>query len=107
MKQAFSKLLRDEPGLRFCRCYERHPEWRSGLTRALSLLVGLVCFVIGIVLAFIPGPAVVFFAITAGVLATQSLWVARQLDATEAGLRKYFGKWKERRAQRARARTDP
>ena len=106
MKHALSKLLHDEPGQRFCACYERHAQWRSGLTRVLSLLIALISFVVGIVLAFIPGPAILFFAITAGLMATQSLWVAKQLDAAEAGIRKYVGTWRERRAQRRRTRTE-
>jgi hypothetical protein len=60
-------------------------------------MLALLSFAIGVVLAFIPGPAVVFFALSATLLATQSLRVARILDRTEVWLR----------SQRAKLRKNP
>ncbi|MGH7335962.1 MAG: PGPGW domain-containing protein, partial [Myxococcota bacterium] len=52
------------------------------------VVIAIVCFAAGVVLVFIPGPAVLFFALGGALLATQSLWVARALDAIEVRGRK-------------------
>ena len=39
---------------------------------------------VGVLFAFIPGPAVLFFALSAALFATQSLWLARRLDRASA-----------------------
>lgn len=56
--------------------------------RPVYLALAAVSFVVGVVLAFVPGPAVVFFALTAALLAAQSTWIARHLDAGEMWLRR-------------------
>lgn len=94
------ELLRREPGTRFQAFYEeqRHaPVW----LRAIYIGLALVALVVGVVLAFIPGPAVLFFAIAAALTATQSAWVARVLDRVECKLRAWFTAardwWRRRR----------
>jgi hypothetical protein len=62
---------------------------------------GMISSVRHVVLVFIPGPAVVFFALTAALLGAQSRWVARQLDAAETGGRKWLRKLRAKRAKRA------
>ena len=71
--------------------------------KGLLLLAAIVSFACGLVLAFIPGPAVVFFAITCALLAVLSPWVARRFDVIELKLRYSIHSWKRRR--RARAET--
>jgi len=59
-----------------------------------------VCLAIGVVLTFIPGPAVVFYFAGAGLLAGESLWLARGLDWTELKVRKAY-RWSKKWWQRA------
>ena len=103
LKAVWFELKHAQPGERFAAVYRRHERHRRGWTRGLCLLAAVISFAIGVVLAFIPGPAVVFFAITGALLATQSLWVATHLDATEQVVRKRWHAlrewWQKRRAQ--------
>jgi hypothetical protein len=81
------------PGQRFQKRYEQQhqkPEGRSPWRRALWLGGALVAFAVGVVLVFIPGPAVVFFGISAALLANQSKSVARSLDWLELRLRALY-----------------
>lgn len=81
------------PGRRFedryvaARKARRSGDWGHRLTRLLGLAVALVSFVIGVILAFIPGPAVVFFLLSGSLLAAESRSLARVLDWGEVRLR--------------------
>jgi hypothetical protein len=82
------KLL--PPGERFQKHYRQHRQSEAGkspVRRILYAVVGVVAFAVGVVLMFIPGPAILFFLIAGGLFATQSLWVARALDWTEVRIR--------------------
>mgnify|MGYP003577713667 CR=1 FL=1 len=88
LKHTWRELKRLPPGERFQKHHEKQreagiPKWR----RVLSLGVAVSALAIGVVLVFIPGPAIVFFAVGGALLASHSLWVARALDWTELKLR--------------------
>jgi len=90
LRKGWTELKDSQPGKRFQDAYHRQKQadkGRSAAARWLRPILALLSFAIGVVLAFIPGPAVVFFALTATLLATQSLRVARALDRTEVWLR--------------------
>jgi hypothetical protein len=90
LRKGWTELKASKPGERFQDTYHRQKQadrGRSAAARWLRPIVALLSFAIGVVLAFIPGPAVVFFALSATLLATQSLYVARALDRTEVWLR--------------------
>jgi hypothetical protein len=90
LRKAWTELKASQPGERFQEAYHRQKRadrGRSAAARWLRPVAALLSFAIGVVLAFIPGPAVVFFALSATLLATQSLHVARALDQTEVWLR--------------------
>ena len=89
-KQQWHGLQRSSPGHRFQNRYasaQRHrahiPAWR----RILQLVIALGLVSIGVVLVFIPGPAVLFFALAGAMLASESRLVARGLDWAELRLR--------------------
>lgn len=101
LKNEWKKLSRSRPGRRFQNRYARRqkarakqapsPRWRVGrVTLAMASLV------IGLVLIFIPGPAILFFAIGAGLIAAESQRAARFLDWSELRLRAFWGwaSWK-------------
>lgn len=82
IRAMWSKLRESPAGERFEKFHEEQrskPRW----VRLSYVVLAILSFAVGVVLAFIPGPAVVFFALTAALLATQSLWVARRLDKGE------------------------
>ncbi len=92
-KRAWTSFKRLPPGQRFQRRYQRQrrqPGGRSIWRRALWLSGALAAFAVGVVLMFIPGPAVVFFGVSAALLANQSEWVARSLDRLEVRLRALY-----------------
>ena len=82
-RHMWTELRRWPTGQRFRRFHESHAAHRSGWARYLTWLAAVVCFVIGVILVFIPGPAVLFFALTCALAATQSRAVARLLDRCE------------------------
>jgi hypothetical protein len=91
------------PGERFEKFHQKHRDNGSRWARPLFLLGAFVSFAIGFVLVFIPGPAIVFFALTAALLATQSSWVAGHLDRAELQVRRTL-RWLRAKRDRRRAR---
>ena len=63
------------------------------------IAAAIVCLAIGAVLAVIPGPALPFFFLGGGLLATESRVVARFMDWAEVRLRKIIA-WAKRRWHR-------
>jgi hypothetical protein len=104
--KAFKQL---PPGQRFETHYRDQRKTKNGrspLRRALFLLGAVLAFGIGVVLVFIPGPAVVFFALSGALLATQSLAIARAADRAELWLRaknKAARRWWEHRSSSRKA----
>jgi Flp pilus assembly protein TadB len=89
-KRTWRELKASAPGKRFEEHHHRaqaRGKGHSVTSRVLLFGGALVSFVVGVVLVFIPGPAIVFFAITGALLATQSLSVAHALDDAELKVR--------------------
>ncbi|HYP15670.1 MAG TPA: hypothetical protein VEQ65_00555 [Opitutus sp.] len=102
LKRQWEMLQRGEPGRRFQARYEASRRQRSRGTligRVVRWVLAAVAIAIGVVLMFIPGPAVVFFALAGALLASESRGVARFLDWSEVKLRLLL-----KRAQRIWAR---
>ena len=74
------------PGHRFESQYRSRR--RSGGWTMVFTGVGLLLLAGGIVLLFIPGPGLLLIAFGGGLIARQSLWLARRLDWLELALRK-------------------
>ena len=103
LKKAFERLKRHEPGERFG-AFHREQRQKPAWVKAAYFALALVSFAVGVVLAFIPGPAVVFFALSLALLSVQSRFVARALDRAEVKGRKILGSlraWWRHRRQRA------
>lgn len=90
LKQQWHGLQRSAPGHRFQNRYasaqrqrDRVPAWR----RLLQLGVAAILAAAGVVFVFIPGPAILFFALAGAMLASESRAVARALDWTELRVR--------------------
>ena len=89
-----------KPGRRFQDRYRAHRGKRTDLVRRLlHMLFALIAAAIGVVLVFVPGPAIVFFFIAGAFLASDWLWMARTLDWLEVHCRS----WGKRLAKKWRA----
>jgi hypothetical protein len=88
MREQWREFKHWPPGQRFVLFHEAQRTRLSKWQRALLLIGTLVSLAVGVVLVFMPGPAVVFFGLAAALLAAQSVWIARRLDAFERWLRR-------------------
>jgi hypothetical protein len=88
-REHWRDLKRGRPGSRFEDRYERaRRRERAAGKRIILLAAGIGCFAIGVVLSVIPGPAILFFMLAGGLLASESRFVARAMDWSELKLRK-------------------
>ena len=106
-RKLWDELRELRAGRRFQRFHDAQEARRLGWGRALTLLAVAVCLVIGIILAFIPGPAILFFALAAALTATQSRWLACKLDRAEIYVHALWRKQQRRRRQRQMAQAQP
>jgi hypothetical protein len=100
MTRQWKGLRRGAPGRRFQESYRAArrrvaPVWY----RVLSFLLALLALAVGLFFSVMPGPAIVFFALAGGLLAAESLVLARLLDWGEVRLRAVLG-WARRRWKR-------
>lgn len=97
LKRQWETLKDGRPGQRFQARYESAQKAREGrMTRIFRIILALGAVLIGIVLIFIPGPAILFFLVAAGLLAAESLTVARLLDRIDVRAELAW-KWFKRR----------
>ena len=90
LKRQWTAFRRLEPGQRFQAHYRQHRQSEAGkspIRRVLYVIAGILALAVGVVLTFIPGPAILFFLIAGGLFAMQSLRIARALDWGELRLR--------------------
>ena len=95
LKTLWKRLETLEPGRRF-QTFHREQRDKPPAVKAAFFAVAIACFAVGLVFVLIPGPAILFFALGGALLATQSLRVARVLDATEIWGRKTLDSIRER-----------
>ena len=109
LREQWHELKSLPPGKRFQSFHRKQEKKGIGVKIAYAAL-SVVLFGLGVLFAFIPGPAVVFFALCAAALAAQSGWIARQLDRGEVKGRQVAhrlrDRWKRRRARAHRVRTN-
>lgn len=97
--RAQSKKFREATaGRRFEERYERRREKMGKVPlwlRIIYVCVGILLLLVGVVFAFLPGPAVLFYAVGLGLLANESRWLARRLDAGERWGRRIWARWRK------------
>lgn len=101
-REHWRALKRGRPGHRFQDHYEcaRREEPGCGVGRRIALMVvAVICLAIALVLSVIPGPAIPFYILAGGLLATESRYVARGMDWAEVRARKLVA-WAKRRWRR-------
>jgi hypothetical protein len=95
-----------QSGHRFVECYERHQKRESPWLKPVLFFAAVFSLVVGVVLAFVPGPAILFFAIAGALLACESRTVAMAFDKVESWGRSKFSRLRAPRRKRdARATT--
>jgi hypothetical protein len=101
LRQHWRELRRGRPGRRFVARYERaQEEERCGAGERLVLITLAVLFLaIGLVLSVIPGPALPFFFLAGGLLASELRFVALFMDWSEVRVRK-IAAWLKRHWRR-------
>jgi hypothetical protein len=84
-------VTQSQPGRRFEERYwrKRHAAHR-GLKRLAWIASAVLFLVLGLVFSVLPGPGIVFLLAGFGMLAQESLAVARALDRAELALRRLF-----------------
>jgi hypothetical protein len=101
LKQEWHLLKKGRAGHRFETRYEsakkarKNAEWSDQVGRIFRLFLALGLLAVGVVLVFIPGPAILFFFVGGGLLASESRFIARVLDWTEVKGRALWG-WSKR-----------
>lgn len=93
LRQKWREFRAGKPGRRFQERFERNQQARHNKrfhVRALWTALAICLFLIGVVLVFIPGPAVLFFAVSGAILAERSRSMARLLDRTEMMARRVY-----------------
>ena len=100
VRATWEEMKDDPPGQRFQRHYRRRQQEESRAGRLKRWALCAVLIAVGVVLMFIPGPAVVMYALAGAVLAEDSLRIARALDWLELRIRALL-KWCERTWKRA------
>jgi hypothetical protein len=95
LKSEWRTLRCGPPGRRFQEHYDAShgtANRRTIVGRVVRMFIAIASIAIGVVLMFIPGPAILFFLIAGGLLAAESRYVARGLDCSEVQLRR-FAHW--------------
>lgn len=104
LRQTWSNFRDARPGHRFRTRYrQRNQNSTAGgrLFRRLSTLAAaLVCLIIAIPLIILPGPAIVFFALTGFLLAGESRFMAALFDYLELLARSWIRRWQRRKQPR-------
>src|SRR5688572_27646844 len=101
LKKQWQSLKRGRPGERFKKRYEAGQKANKvagtgfKLLRLSRIVIALGSLAIGVVLVFIPGPAILFFLLAGSLLASESMTVARFCDWSELKIRK-SGSWLKR-----------
>jgi hypothetical protein len=93
LPQQWQVLSQGKPGHRFQDRYHAHRRRRTkqGMLHRLGrILLAIIATAIGLVLVFIPGPAILFFFVAGALLAVDWLWLARLLDWLEVKLRAWW-----------------
>ena len=98
IRTQWHELKNAKAGERFQAFHDKQQENMPRWARPLYLGGAIVSLAVGVVLAFIPGPAVLFFALAAGLLAAQSAWLAKRLDRAEVGARKLWARLRHKEA---------
>ena len=98
LREHWEELKHGRPGRRFRDRYDRtHKKTARAVGTAMRIglfVVALLCLAVAVVLSVIPGPAIPFFFVAGGLLASESRIIARVMDWFEVRARSLGGRAK-------------
>jgi hypothetical protein len=100
LRTHFRAFLASRSGTRFRRQHRRRQANPHLLRTILALIGGVLLLLVGVVMLVTPGPGVLVIVIGAGLIAGESLIVARLLDRFDFHASAYWTRWRTRRSQR-------
>ena len=94
VKREWLRFRGAAPGRRFIERYNRKRSRGRGATLGSVLMIaaGMVVILVGVVFAFIPGPAVLFYFVGGGLLAGEIRFAAKGMDWLELRSRRWWRK---------------
>ena len=99
LKKHVYRFLKYEPGKRFVHYYDlvnRHIKYNLSV-KVFLIMIGIILFFVGFVLLFIPGPGMLFIAISAILFCLSSRKLALLFDRAEMKVRDWYLKRKKTR----------
>jgi hypothetical protein len=96
LKTMWLELRASPAGVRFRHFHREYSRRCTRWHKLLLVVAASLSFGCGLVFAFIPGPAVVFFAFTCAAVAVLSSAVARRFDRMELRVRRIIRRWRHR-----------
>jgi hypothetical protein len=93
LSKKFHLFHEGTPGRRFRDQYQRNHRSKAAKSlfkKILRWIGAVAAFSVGVVLSVIPGPAIPFFLLAGGLLATDWLWMAKLLDWIEVRARRLW-----------------
>lgn len=98
LKKHFLKFIRYESGRRFQHYYDLvNRRIKYDLTiKIILILLGIVSFLVGFILLFIPGPGTLFLVISAILLCLSSRKLAIWFDEKEVTVRKWYERYQKK-----------
>jgi UPF0716 family protein affecting phage T7 exclusion len=88
----FASLLQGTPGRRFSALHRLRRQRRGRVLKTLTMLGGALLVLVGVLLLPTPGPGLLTLLLGVGLIASESLAIARALDRLELRLRSLLGR---------------
>ena len=94
LKRRTRRFMTAPSGTRF-RAYHERLAQRPNLMRTLLVVGGgLILLALGMIMLVLPGPGLLVAAIGAGLIAGESMWVARLLDRIDSVVTRIWRRWR-------------
>ncbi len=103
VRRQWQHFVATPSGRRFQTRHRMRRAQTAGVARKFVICTfGVIIALAGVIMLVLPGPGLVALVIGAVLIAEESLLVARALDRFDLWVTRLYGRWRARRAQRAR-----
>ena len=100
LRAHFRAFLASRSGTRFRRQHRRRQAHPHLLRTILAVIGGVLLLLVGVVMLVTPGPGLLVMVIGAGLIAGESLIVARLLDRFDFYANAGWARWRARRSEK-------
>lgn len=92
-------MMNDQDKQRFEKLHDRFKQkFGTGhIVKMLALILGILFFLVGVILLFLPGPGLLFIILGLGMMSLLSKKMAHNLDELELKIRTWIAKRRNRR----------